>query len=787
LEEERREEKGNKELAEYKGRELRERDDYLLSTEVRREYDTYIEEDFINLRDYLDLLLRRKWIVISCFIISVVTMSIVILLMDKIYKAEATIEIIPENPKITTFQEVVEVESRERDFYETQYQLIQSKYMAKEVIDSLGLDSNPEFAVEERGGGLHSIKSGVTGIFSRNKEANSTETRRSDLVKEEGLVNNFLKRLKVEPDPKSRLAKVSFESTSPDLSAKVVNTLVDKYIEWAIERRVGTTKAAREFLEKQIEQIKIKLEKAEEELGEFAKTVDIFSLESVQKLSPTYQQLIDLNKSLSKAEAERFAKEAIYNEVQAGNFEYLPKVIDDELLRGLTAEYTRLSSEYDNKAVIYGPNYPDLKQLAAQMKRIKEDIDKRKNAIVESLKKDYQTALANESILRQRIEEQKKLVSNLSEKAIQYRILEREVETNKNIYEDLLKRLKETEVTSGIKATNVQVVDYASIPLVPYKPDVMFYMFIAVMVGVMGGVFIAFIFEHFDNTIKDEEEVKRRYSIPFLGAVPLVTDESELQDTEKSVYLNPKSILSEAFRVIRTSILYSSPDHSPRSLLVTSTQPLEGKTTSASNLALSMIQSGLKVILVDADLRKPRLHKLFLNNGNAFGLSTYLVGKMELPGVISRANVDGLDIIPSGPIPPNPVELVGSRKMKELIDRLLEEYDHVIIDAPPITGFADSRLLSRLVDGVLIVTSVGITQRQPLRSGIEEILKVGGRIIGAIVNRLESGRSKYGYSYYYYYSDDKGSRHRSGKYSKSKKQLFLKRRMEKTKGDSSFS
>jgi capsular exopolysaccharide synthesis family protein len=200
-----------------------------------------------------------------------------------------------------------------------------------------------------------------------------------------------------------------------------------------------------------------------------------------------------------------------------------------------------------------------------------------------------------------------------------------------------------------------------------------------------------------------------------------------------------------------------------------------------------MIQSGLKVILVDADLRKPRLHKLFLNNGNAFGLSTYLVGKMELPGVISRANVDGLDIIPSGPIPPNPVELVGSRKMKELIDRLLEEYDHVIIDAPPITGFADSRLLSRLVDGVLIVTSVGITQRQPLRSGIEEILKVGGRIIGAIVNRLESGRSKYGYSYYYYYSDDKGSRHRSGKYSKSKKQLFLKRRMEKTKGDSSFS
>ncbi|HZX13292.1 MAG TPA: polysaccharide biosynthesis tyrosine autokinase, partial [Thermodesulfobacteriota bacterium] len=283
---------------------------------------------------------------------------------------------------------------------------------------------------------------------------------------------------------------------------------------------------------------------------------------------------------------------------------------------------------------------------------------------------------------------------------------------------------------------------------------------LATLMGLMGGVFLAFIFEHFDNTIKDEEEVKRRFSLPFLGAIPLV-DENELQDLEKVVYANPKSLVSEAFRVIRTSILYSSPNSPPRSLLTTSTQPLEGKTTSASNLALSFTQSGLKVVLIDADLRKPRLHKLFLNNGNAFGLSTYLVGKMELSGVINRTSLDGLDLIPSGPIPPNPAELLGSKRMKELIERLLEEYDHVILDGPPITGFADSRLLSLVVDGVLLVTSIGITQRQALRSSIEDILRVRGRIIGTIVNRLESRRSKYGYSYYYNYSNEEGKGKRS--------------------------
>lgn len=749
-------EEENRQIAEYKTRELKTREDYILSTEAKREYDSSIIEDELNLRDYIDVLVKRKWIVISCLVVSVVTVAIASLLMNRVYRAEATIEISPENPKITAFQEVVEVQSQQTDvFYETQYQLLKSKYLAKEVISALRLDSHPEFSVKEEKnpGFISSIKNGVSEIFSGKKSVSDPKRIQNEQeAREEGIINSFLASVKILPEKNSRVVRVSFESLDPELSAKVANTLVDKYTEWVLERKVGTTKVAREFLEKQLEQAKAKLERAEEDLGGFAKSVDIVSLD--KDLNLTYKQLSELNDALSKAETEKLSKQALYKEVQTGNYTYLPQIMNDHSIQELNTEYTRLKSQYDNLAVIYGPNYPDLKQLSAQIGRIQSDIKHFADGIAESIRKDYQAALTKENILGERTEEQKKLTAELNEKAIQYKILEREVDTNKSIYQSLLQRLKETEVASDIRTTNIQVVDYASPPLAPYKPDIRFNMFLAVLVGLMAGCFLAFTFEHFDSTIKDEEEVRKRFPLPFLGAVPLA-DYDEVQDIEKVVYVNPQSVISEAYRVIRTSILYSSSDHPPRSLLLTSTQPLEGKTTSASNLALSMVQSGLRVILIDGDLRKPRLHKIFLNNGNGFGLSTYLVGKMELPGVIKRTDINSLDIIPSGPIPPNPAELLGSKKMKELIEHLLDKYDHVIIDGPPISGFADSRLLSRLIDGVLLITSIGITQRQALRTSIEEILKVRGRIIRTILNRLEPGRNKYGYGYYYYYNEDR--------------------------------
>ena len=516
---------------------------------------------------------------------------------------------------------------------------------------------------------------------------------------------------------------------------------------------------AREFLETQLDSSKASLEKSEEELAKFAKSVNVVSLD--KDLNLIYKQLAEINEAYANSETERLSKQALFSEIENGNYDYLPQVISDESLQELLVVRTNLNSEYLNKSAIYGPNYPEMKQLKAQLGAVNSAIEKKKKDIAESIKKDYRASVNREGLLKKRAEEQNVRAGILNEQAIQYKILEREVNTNKSIYDELLQRLKETEITSALTTTNINVVDYALTPKSPFKPDFQSNFLKALFIGLLLGCFLAFVLEYFDNAIRDDDEIKRKFPIPYLGSVPLlsVSDQDSEVNMEKIVQVNPRSIISEAFRVIRTSIMYSNPDDPPKSILVTSSQPLEGKTTSASNLALSLSQNDKKVVLVDADLRKPRLNKLFINGNsksNGFGLSNYLIGEAELADIIHNVEDVGLSVITSGTIPPNPAELLGSNKMHELIEKLIEEYDYVIMDGAPVIGFADSRLLSRYVDGVLLVTSIGITQRNNLRNVIEEIYKVGGNLLGTVVNRQSASKGKYGYNYYYYYNDELG-------------------------------
>ncbi len=767
----------NTKIAKYKKKDLTTQDESLLPAEYEtKQVDINIEEPSSTIQDYIDILIRRKWIIISCLVISLVTVAISTLMMPKIYKAYGTIEISPIAPQITSFEKEYELAQYNynwedlRKFYETQYKIIKSQSLAKVVVGELknkNAYTNATNSDDDQSQGLFSL---ITGIFgdTKNSDDNSSkeasqkkslkQTKEERKSAELRAARAFLGGIGVKPDRKSRLVEISYESADPEFSSLAVNTLIDKYIEWILVRRHESSKVAKEFLKKQLDQSKGRLERSEEELSKFAKGVDVVSLD--KDLNLVYIQLEQLNKALAETETERLTKEAIHNDLNTGNYQFLPQIVNDESIQHLNETLTELKGEYENKSVVYGPNYPEIKQLGAQIARIQSEIDQRINHLAESIKRDYQAALTKENVLRERTKEQNKRASILNDKAIQYKILEREVDSNKAIYDTLLTRLKETEITSGIDTTNVQVVDYAATPKFPFKPSLPHNLLYALIFGLMVGGVLAIALEQLDSTIKDEEEVKRRYALPVMGSVPLVSGDKEVtENIEQVVYTAPKSIISESFRVIRTSILYSSPEHAPEAILITSTQPLEGKTTSASNLSLSLIQSGLRVVLVDADLRKPRIEKIFLKEPNGVGLSTYLVGKAEVSSLLHKTEFENLDIIPSGPIPPNPAELIGSLKMRELIVNLTEQYDHVILDGAPISNFADSRLLSRYVDGVLIVTSVGITQRESLKTGMEEITKVGGNIIGTIVNRVDSHRNKLKNSYYYYYSDE-GEKHK---------------------------
>ncbi len=534
-----------REITEYQGRSLKERHDGLPAAEFRRETEIRSFEEEFSLSDFLDILRKRKWIIILVLTLSVVTVLIVSLLMTPEYKAEITLEISPDNPKITTFEEVVELDAPQAEFYETQYKLIKSRSLAEEVSKALDLSKNPEFE-PGRKGLLYSLTGSLKTFFSPAKPVNPKGAASENRIRGQKITDEFMKRINIEPDRKSRLVKVSFLSRDPEFSATAVNTLGDKYIEWLLERRLDATRAARKFLEKQLAQVKANLERAEEDLNQFSKAADIISLDT--NLNLTYKQLAELNDALAKSENERLAKEAYYEEIKKGNYDYLPQVVSDESLQDLNEEYVKVKAEYDNLNVIYGPNYPDIKQLGAKLASMKTDIEKRTNGIAESINKEYETALRTENIMKKRTEEQRQRASVLNDKAIQYKILDREVETNKSVYQSLLQRLKEAEVTSGSKATNIQIVDYATVPLLPYSPNILLNLLIAVFAGLSGGVFLAFVMNHFDKTIKDEEELKKSFSIPFLGGVPLVSShELGNVNIEQISHTNPMSIVSESF------------------------------------------------------------------------------------------------------------------------------------------------------------------------------------------------------------------------------------------------
>ena len=729
---------------------------HLPSTEVREVIPEFKDE--IDLKDLVDTIIRRKSVVIACLIACFSIVAIYTFTVTPQFKAKGVLQVSSQGDKLTKFESVESSALKTLEFQQTQVKLMQSEQLASRVIDRMDLTNNQYFNRDvNRSKGEAQAKGLFDTIktFVRPEESSDTFNMLSEDAQNQIIVDKALEKFAlqfaVNPVRNSELIEISFVSPSPPLSAEVSNTIMDEFINMQMDTKLKSSQDATKFLQKQIEAAQIKLEQSEMGLQEFARKIGIVSLSP--KLNMTMRQLEELNDALAKARSHRIAQEAKYQQILESDTVNLNQMVENELIQKLKDQHATLLAEYQEYSRTFKPAFPKMRQLKARMDKLEEQIIAEQGAIIDSIKNDYETALQTEEFLATRTEEQKQRAMDLEEKATQYKILDREVETNNSIYQSLLERSKEIEATVGAAVTNIQIVDYARPPLYPFKPRVVLNLALGLAIGLLGGIGMAFLFEYFDNTIKNPDEMTERFGIPVLGLIPF--DKAAVDDRSNMAlkfFNEPRSPVAEAFRTTMTSVRLSVADDPPKSILLTSILPGAGKSSLSSNSCLSYLAEEERCLLIDADLRKPSLHHVFKSGEKSKGLSSVLSGMAKLTDVVSKTDYPGLDFISSGPLPPNPAELLSSKRMRQLLQIASGHYDRVILDGPPYQGFAEILVLSNMVDGVILVSVEGDTPREGVKHFRRSITNVGGRILGTIINKAGRKKGYSSYSSYKYYS-----------------------------------
>ena len=845
--------------------------------EYREEY----KEEQIDLRDYLRVLIKRRWSIITFFTITVLVVAIHTFTATPIYQASSRIVIEKENPNLVSIQEVMAVDTTGSDYYQTQYKIIESRTVAREVIRRMELENSTEFFPEPKENLLSNIKAwfrDTAGLWKewiisllnpgddkKTKSLSFVETTvsvidtkgdwyhvkledgrtgwarkslfvdktvspelkkpvpiKKDLVivsltssivsvykypypdskikfklkKEIGdqkiyalspdldldsdLVSAFIGRINVNPIRNSRLVDVSFEAKNPVFAARIANELVRTYIDKNMETKLTATKDAVKWLNDRIGEERKKVEAAENALLQYKEEQEIITDFSSDAEKITAQKLAQINAKVVDAESLRVEAETRYMQAMAiennpDMIDSIPRILSNELIQQIKNMEVNLYNRMSELSDKYGQNHPKMVAIESEL----TDLKKRKaiecGRVVNSLQNEYKLAVAREKSLKKALARQKTESLSMNKKAVRYGVLQRQAESSRHMYELLIKRFKETSLTEEMRTGNIRVVDRAETPKSPIKPKKKLNLLLSIIVGLALGTGLAFFLEYLDNTIKLPEEIKEYLNIPYLGPVPaFASDEShDGVSSDLIVQCSPKSMASESFRGIRTGILFSSADNAPQAILVSSAGPSEGKTVCAANLAITMAQAGSSVILIDCDMRRPRLHKLF-DTSRDTGISSVLVGSSELNDVVVKTGIANLDMIPSGPIPPNPSEILGSKKMEHLVEALRKKYTRIIIDSPPLTAVTDSALLSKTADGTILVIRAGETPRQVVQNGLSQLQGIGGsHILGAVLNGVITGKdSYYYYQYYYYYYGDDGQREKKNKKKKRSKSPY---------------
>lgn len=695
------------------------------------------------LTQYLQILVRQRWIVLAIIAAGVLAAAFINATTVKLYRSTGSMEIAREAARVVNDGDTQPRQAAAgQEFYQTQYGLLRSRALAEQTVATLRLADNPTF---------------LYGYGGKKAPANALAGDRQR--RERSAAGLLMTHLTVEPVRGSSLVQLSFDSPDPALSATIVNSIAKNFISSTLNRRFQATAYARQFLQQQIENTRQKLEASERALVAYAGQQRIINYESgvsgkdqdsSNGTSVESTNLRALNDALNAAKIDRAQAEAHYQQALRSAGLNAPESLQDSTVVTLRSQRAQLQSDYQRLSAQFRSDYPQMVALRQQIAELDKQLGKQGAVVLDSLRAGYQAAAQRQGELQGQVDQLKNNVIDLRGRTVQYNTLQRDADTNRALYDALLQRYKEIGIAGGVGTNNVSVVDTALPSGSPVTPRTSMNLLLGLLLGVLVGGAVAFILEQLDESIIAPHDLERKLGVPLLGSVPRVPD----ADVSIDLLEDSKTPLAEAYLSLQTALRLTTSKGAPRVLFVTSSRPSEGKSTTAMAVARNFASLGKKTILIDADLRNPSVHKMmgFANSG---GLTNILAGATDINTYIRKGPIDRLAIMSSGPIPPNPAELLAGSNLSHTFERLLNEqgYEHIVVDGPPVLGLADAPLIASYAEATMFVIAARNTHTRTARVSLRRLADVHANILGAVLTKFDAKKIGYDYGYNYDYGD----------------------------------